>query len=55
MGEVFEHTGEAIQAMVATYQEIEDLKSRRDSTMKSGVFELIKNDTLKELSDIQVC
>ncbi|CDS42921.1 endophilin A3 [Echinococcus multilocularis] len=47
------HVREAIQAMVATYQQIADLKSQRDSNMRTEVFSPIKETTLKEISNIQ--
>uniref|UniRef100_A0A0R3WDX1 SH3 domain-containing protein n=1 Tax=Taenia asiatica TaxID=60517 RepID=A0A0R3WDX1_TAEAS len=45
--------GEAIQAMVTTYQQVADLKSQRDSNMITEVFDPIKNTTLKELAHIE--
>ncbi|KAL5960968.1 Endophilin-A2 [Taenia solium] len=47
------HLREAIQAMVTTYQQVADLKSQRDSNMRTEVFDPIKNTTLKELANIQ--
>ncbi|KAL5111028.1 Endophilin-A1 [Taenia crassiceps] len=47
------HLREAIQAMATTYQQVADLKSQRDSNMRTEVFNPIKDTTLKELDNIQ--
>ncbi|VDM18893.1 unnamed protein product [Hydatigera taeniaeformis] len=39
--------------MVTTYQQIADIKSQRDSNMRTEVFNPIKDTTLKELGNIQ--
>lgn len=41
--------------MVTAYQQVADLKSQRDSNMRTEVFNPIKDTTLKELVNIQVC